>query len=446
MNKKIVISVLVFSMMFALAISASAKEITVTSKSGTSYVIGSNAFVVEYNGSAVTFPDAQPFVDENSRTLVPLRFVSETMGAKVNWNEDTQTATITKGTTTVNVTIGNTVLSVVNDSVASSVTMDTKAVLKDNRTFVPVRYVAEALGAWVGYYKEVRAVSDKLCEEHGLSVIAPKEHGKHYTEWKAEKDGKPTVRGQLRQDIDGLITQSLNFTTFLELLKKSGYTVKCGNVKHTAVKPPYSQRFIRLDSLGESYTDAAIEARILTQKSWSYKSLPEQKTHYRCKGSLHNAPKIKGFTALYFHYVYLLRCVSHGTGHRKVSRYMMEDTVKFERYLAQHRFLMQNNIETMSDLQAVKATLQEKIENAIYLRKPLYEERRLSTEEQKTEALSHQITAQTAQLKTLRHDHRLCVQIECDAERIQKRTQEAQAMSTQEQRKVAVRDHVRRSK
>ena len=296
------------------------------------------------------------------------------------------------------------------------------------------------------YYKEVRAVSDKLCEEHGLSVIVPKEHGKHYTEWKAEKDGKPTVRGQLRQDIDGLIAQSLNFTTFLELLEKSGYIVKYGNVKHTAVKPPYSQRFIRLDSLGESYTDAAIETRILTQKCWRCKSLPEKKTHYRCKGSLYNAPKIKGFTALYFHYVYLLQGAVHGTGHRKVSRYLMEDTVKFERYLAQHRFLMQNNIETMSDLQAVKATLQEKIENAIYLRKPLYEERRLSTEEQKTEALSHQITAQTAQLKTLRHDHRLCVQIECDAERIQKRTQEAQAMSTQDQRKVAVRDQVRRSK
>ena len=151
MKKKIVICVLVFSMMFALAISASAKEITVISKSGTSYVIGSNAFVVEYNGSAVTFPDAQPFIDENSRTLVPVRFVSETMGAAVNWNEDTQTATITKGTTTVNVTIGNSILSVAKDSVASSVTMDTKAVLKDNRTFVPVRYVAEALGAWVGY-------------------------------------------------------------------------------------------------------------------------------------------------------------------------------------------------------------------------------------------------------------------------------------------------------
>lgn len=296
------------------------------------------------------------------------------------------------------------------------------------------------------YYKEVRAVSDKLCEEYGLSVIVPKEHGKHYTEWKAEKDSKPTVCGQLRQDINGLIAQSLNFTTFLELLKKSGYTVKCGNVKHTAVKPPYSLRFIRLDSLGESYTDAAIEARILTQKSWSYKRLSEQKTYYRCKGSLHNAPKIKGFAALYFHYVYLLRGAVHGTGHRKVSRYLMEDTVKFDRYLAQHRFLMQNKIETMSDLQAVKSTLQEHIETAISMRKPLYEERRLSTDKQKTEGLSRQIAQHTAQLRTLRHDKRLCVQIESDAERIQKRMHEAQALSTKEWRQVAVREQGSRCK
>lgn len=165
MKKRLIISILVFSMMLTLAITASAKEKTVTSKSGTSYVIGSNAFAVEYNGLAVTFPDAQPFVDENSRTLVPVRFVSETMGATVNWNGSKQTATITKDTTTVNVTIGDSDISVLKDGDSSTVTMDTKAVLRYNRTYVPVRYVAEALGAWVGYsdlYNIAQIYSDVL--------------------------------------------------------------------------------------------------------------------------------------------------------------------------------------------------------------------------------------------------------------------------------------------
>jgi len=150
-SKTLICCILTVCMLISLAVSASAKEVTVTTKVGTTYVIGSDDFVVEYNGIAVNFPDAQPYVDENDRTLVPVRFVSETMGADVNWNGSTQTAVITKGATAVSITIGLAKLTVVKDGVSSTVTMDTKAVLKDSRTYVPVRYVAEALGAWVGY-------------------------------------------------------------------------------------------------------------------------------------------------------------------------------------------------------------------------------------------------------------------------------------------------------
>lgn len=151
LNKSLISCILTICMVMSLAATASAKEITVITKVGTTYVIGSNDFVVEYNGVAVTFPDAQPYVDENNRTLVPVRFVSETMGATVDWRDSENTAVIAKGTTTVNVTIGLTDLAVIKDGVTSTVIMDTKAVLKDSRTYVPVRYVAEALGAWVGY-------------------------------------------------------------------------------------------------------------------------------------------------------------------------------------------------------------------------------------------------------------------------------------------------------
>ena len=44
------------------------------------------------------------------------------------------------------------------------------------------------------YYNEVRGTSDALCRENELSIITPKGHGKHCAEWKAEQDGRPTVR------------------------------------------------------------------------------------------------------------------------------------------------------------------------------------------------------------------------------------------------------------
>lgn len=283
------------------------------------------------------------------------------------------------------------------------------------------------------YFKEVQRISDELCREHGLSVIKPKGRGKQYQEWKAEKEGKPTIRTQIRQDIDGLITQSLNFTTFLNLLQKNGYSVKHGNVKHTAVKPKYSQRFIRLDSLGENYTDVEIEARILSQKSWSRNRLPEPKKHYRYIGDFKKVRKATGFRALYFYYVYLLRGAVRGIGRRKVSRFLLEDTVKFERYLAQHRFLTENKIDTISDLQEIKASIQKQIDEMVAFRKPLYDDRRLSEYEQKPDALSNQISFYTSQIKNLRRDLRLCVQIETDAERISTRVYEAQQISREEE-------------
>lgn len=131
--------------------------------------IGSSVLTVKYNGEAVTFPDAQPFVDENSRTLIPVRFVAETMGAVVSWNEETQSAVIEENGITVTVPIGSDMILVTEDGNISVVKMDTATIIREERTYVPIRYVAEALGAWVSYsdlFTTVQIYRD---------VLAPKE-------------------------------------------------------------------------------------------------------------------------------------------------------------------------------------------------------------------------------------------------------------------------------
>ena len=70
------------------------------------------------------------------------------------------------------------------------------------------------------YFNQVQKISDDLCREHGLSVVTPKGKGLSHQEWQAKKEGKPTIRSQIRADIDGLIAKSLNFTTFLDALRK----------------------------------------------------------------------------------------------------------------------------------------------------------------------------------------------------------------------------------
>lgn len=107
-----------------------------------------DALTIEVNGKTVNFPDAQPFIDENGRTQVPIRAVSELLDCKVDWLQDIKTAVITKSNgDIVKITLDSDIMTV-NDK---QIKMDTTAVLKDDRTFIPVRFTAEALGLTVNW-------------------------------------------------------------------------------------------------------------------------------------------------------------------------------------------------------------------------------------------------------------------------------------------------------
>jgi hypothetical protein len=96
---------------------------------------------------AVVFVDQQPYIDSNSRTLVPMRAPMEAMGATVSWDQDKKQATFEKGEIIVVFTIGSTTYTI--NGVEKE--MDTQAVLTGNRTCIPIRYAAEALGATVNW-------------------------------------------------------------------------------------------------------------------------------------------------------------------------------------------------------------------------------------------------------------------------------------------------------
>ena len=86
--------------------------------------------------------DAAPYVADG-RTMVPIRALTETFGAEVNYDNDAKTVTIVDGDTTVVMTIGETTYTVNGEEQ----TMDVAPVIgSSDRTYVPVRFVAEALG------------------------------------------------------------------------------------------------------------------------------------------------------------------------------------------------------------------------------------------------------------------------------------------------------------
>lgn len=125
--------------------------------------VTSPAFVsVVMDGRKIWFPDAQAFVDENGRTLVPVRFVAENMGAKVGWEADTMTVPIERGDKRIRLTVGEN-KAIVN---GAEVHFDTKAIMKGGRTFVPLRFVSEVLGAEVKWDEATATVFVTTREDH----------------------------------------------------------------------------------------------------------------------------------------------------------------------------------------------------------------------------------------------------------------------------------------
>ena len=96
---------------------------------------------VAINGSniAISSSYGTPFIDSANRTMVPIRVVSENLGAKVAWDQSTQTATINGS---IKIKIGSNVI----ETTYGQITMDTKAVIKDSRTYIPFRFMGNALG------------------------------------------------------------------------------------------------------------------------------------------------------------------------------------------------------------------------------------------------------------------------------------------------------------
>ena len=105
-----------------------------------------------------------------------------------------------------------------------------------------------------------RRISDRLCEEHGLSVIPPNENkGKSYKEYSAARQGT-SWKAQLKADIDKAISRSTDFEDFLLRMEIADYEVKRG--KYISFRAKGKERFTRGKTLGPRYTEEAIRDRI----------------------------------------------------------------------------------------------------------------------------------------------------------------------------------------
>ena len=285
------------------------------------------------------------------------------------------------------------------------------------------------------YYRDIRELSNAISREHGLSVIEPKGKGKQYAEWAAEKNGKPTVRGLIRQDIDAALAGAISLQTLFLSLERQGYAVKRGaNVKHTAVKPPGSERYIRLSSLGAGYTEADLLQRLNTEMAPQREAaapifLP--KGRYRIKRRYptnRKKQKLSGLRRLYLHYLYLLSPPKQFRG-RPAPFGVRAEIRKRDQYRRQFMLLQKYRIENESQLSMLAGALQADIDSLVYSRRELYRRRR------RGEDVSDEISQINLDLRPIRRELRCCQNISATIPQVREHIQLTRNMETQSKNK-----------
>ena len=98
-----------------------------------------NKIKVFVNSERIYFAGAAPYVDTNNRTLVPVRFVSNSIGAETKWDSANKKITIIDGDKEIVLTVGSQKITVNGEAK----TLDTAPTIKEGSTFVPLRFISE---------------------------------------------------------------------------------------------------------------------------------------------------------------------------------------------------------------------------------------------------------------------------------------------------------------
>lgn len=273
----------------------------------------------------------------------------------------------------------------------------------------------------------MRKVSDRLCLEAGLSVIKnPGKKKKHYAEWKAEQEGKPTYRGTIRSDIDRAILASVTRQQFMEIMSQMGYTFKLYGksgkpLAQPSLSPPGTESNFRFSGLGKGYTLDEIAERIYRNRDRQnpFPDARSKQRHtpyvYPMKGSFRAAPKIHGLRAVYFRYCYELHILRKApTSVKRVSFLLRQDLIKLDSYIAQAKLLGREKIETQGQLARYKESVVSEIDRLTQRRSELRNElKRVSRQENESGAASvrTRISDISAKLRELRKEVVLCSNI-----------------------------------
>ena len=209
------------------------------------------------------------------------------------------------------------------------------------------------------YYRQIRAISDRLCREHGLSVLMQGEPSKavSYIEWLRRSRGQPTFRSMLEEDLRTAIADANDLGHFFLLMEHMGYEISHGN--RLGFRLRGQERFMIPGRKNPLFTEDGIRAAIqgnLAAIEAGRRPAVQLRPQYR---PYQKYPRYTGFWALYVHYLYLLGKIGKRQYPPRMTPQLRQEVMRFEQYREQFAFLRGNGITTRTDMAAFTARTEE---------------------------------------------------------------------------------------
>lgn len=242
-------------------------------------------------------------------------------------------------------------------------------------SFVDGRKYHYKAGDW---RKQIQPIVNRLCEERGLLTVDLEKQGKrrkHYGEWKAEKDGKPTILSFMKNDVDECIRQAKSYGEFIRLLGACGYQVRVGKHISLCIKGEQGRKPRRIDTcFGVEYTVDRIKERI-------EREVPLEKKQDFV------SPKIKSVEPFHYHrakltpYQKRYYCKLYRTGQLKRRRSperwkYRDDILRLQELQEQFCYLWRHQFQSIHDLEKREQELMQTYASLEIKREAIYQKRR----------------------------------------------------------------------
>ena len=299
-------------------------------------------------------------------------------------------------------------------------------------------------------YRDMRMMSDRLCKEYQLSVVGQPEQGKgkHYAEWQAEQEGKPSYHSMVKADVDEAIRKARTEKQFFFYLREKGYSFKFG--KDITIRPEGRERGLKLKrNFGENYSLEAIRVRILEENELpAEKKLSVRKTYrIRVSGNFKQTRKIGGLRGLYLHYCYLLGILPKNRpsmSAKQIHVLFREDLLKLNTISKETKLLCHYHIDTAEQLFSLKDRLQKQMEQCVEERKHLRYKIRANRPEEEIQDLKEQLKGLTEEIGTLRREVVVCDGIAARSKVIEEKFK--MVREEKEKKEEQSHEHIRRSR